>query len=235
MPVKNISAKLLLFDIDGTLLSGRGVPKKIFLEIIRQRFPQYTNGGDLRFSGLTDPVIARKILTLNGSPHTEDAQMVAGLLEAFLDRLALYVTKENPPQVLTGVRPLLHRCQKNPHCFLGLVTGNMQRGADIKLKACRLRHYFPIGAFGSDHPERNMLPPLAWQRAEAYYGITFPKENIWIIGDSIYDVRCAKANGLHSLAVASGVTAMETLAAEKPDVLLPDLGETEKLVGILGL
>ena len=227
--------KLLLFDIDGTLLSGRGVPKKIFLEVIRRRFPDYEEHSDFRFSGLTDPQITRKLL----AAHNRDVQdmdlLVNDVLGEFLEELEKKVTIQNPPQILQGVKTLLEICRQRAECHLGLVTGNMRRGAEIKLKACGLHHYFPVGAFGSDYEDRNRLPPLAIDRAEKYYNVSFSKENIWIIGDSIHDVRCAKANGLRCLAVASGMTSPKTLCTEKPDFFLKDMNDTKKVLSVLGL
>lgn len=232
---KHPKNKLLLFDVDGTLLSGRGVPRAVFLEVVHRRFPDYTETADFSFSGMTDPKIVQKMLAAYLQPEGDSTPFIETFLQEFLNELEKRVTPQSPPLVLAGVRPLLDFCEQDKYCFLGLVTGNMQRGADIKLKAGRLKRYFPIGAYGSDHEERNLLPPLAIQRAQAYYGRSFSRENIWIVGDSIYDVRCAKANELRSLAVASGVTAMEILAAEKPDILLPDLRDTEKLAALWGL
>lgn len=235
MTNKNKSQKLLLFDIDGTLLSGRGVPKNVFLEVIRRRFPDYTDITDFRFSGLTDPQITQKLLPVHSRSGQYNDSLVAEILQEFIEELEKKVTPQNPPLILPGVNSILEICHQRKECFLGLVTGNMQCGAEIKLKACGLDHYFPIGAFGSDHEDRNLLPPLAVQRAQTYYGTTFSKENIWIIGDSIHDVRCAKANGMCSLAVASGMTSIKILTEEAPDFVIDDLTDTGHVLSIFGL
>jgi phosphoglycolate phosphatase-like HAD superfamily hydrolase len=227
--------KLLLFDIDGTLLSARGIPRRVFLQVIRQRFPDYTNGESLKFSGLTDPLIAQKILQMNHSDHSENERVVEQLINDFLDRLDTEMQHGEKPLIYPGVNALLQSCHKATNCYLGLVTGNMALGAEIKLRAAGLQKYFPVGAFGSDRSDRNLLPPIALKRAAAYYDITFSPDNVWIIGDSVHDVRCAVSNGLHSLAVATGLTPADELAAEHPDILVEDLSDTEKILTLLGI
>jgi len=228
-----LNKKLLLFDIDGTLLSAQGVPKKVFMQILHRRFPEYAHGSSLNFSGMTDPQIAMNILKMNHSQHSDNRQLIQDLLNDFLDELSLHITSRNPPRIYPGVIELLETCRYRRGCFLGLVTGNMQRGAYIKLSACGLQNYFPVGAFGSDSPDRNQLPPIATQRAEAFYGRQFKKEDIWIIGDSIYDVRCARVNNLHCLAVCTGLTEAAILKAEHPDAIVSDFRDTQKIMEIL--
>ncbi len=227
--------KLLLFDIDGTLLSARGIPKRVFLEMMKDWYPDYRNGFQLNFSGLTDPLIVEKILEMNDSPHSKDENLIKCMLKDFVERLEVELTPTNPPIILPGVWRLLKRCKRIPHCKLGLVTGNMERGAEVKLEAAGLDQFFRVGAFGSDHADRSKLPPIAIKRAREYFGHPFAKEDIWIIGDSIYDVRCGKDNALRTLAVATGVTALDALSGEQPDAVLPDLSDTEQVLRILGL
>jgi phosphoglycolate phosphatase-like HAD superfamily hydrolase len=107
-------------------------------------------------------------------------------------------------------------------------------GAYIKLSAVGLYYYFAVGAFGSDHEDRNMLPPIAIERAQHYYGTRFKKEDVWIVGDSIHDVRCAKANGLKSIALPTGFTPESLLLDENPDHLLENLNDVEQIRSIIG-
>ncbi len=228
----NPKPKLLLFDIDGTLLSARGIPKRVFLEMMNDWYPDYKNGFQLNFSGLTDPLIVRKILEMNDSPHSRDEHLIGCMLKDFLERLEAELTPMNPPIILPGIFRLLRRCSEIEQCYLGLVTGNMARGAEIKLQAAGIAEFFPVGAFGSDHSDRSQLPPIAVRRADVHFGQSFSKEDTWIIGDSIYDVRCAKDNGLKTLAVATGVTPPDALEKEKPDHILPDLSDTGRVLSI---
>lgn len=227
--------KLLLFDIDGTLLSGRGIPKKVFLEIIQKRFPHFTNGEHLQFSGMTDIQIVTNLFKMNGYGGEIDPELIDGILADFTTNLAKNMNVKNPPKILSGVFELLDRCMLLPSCYLGLVTGNTMTGAQIKLRAGGLYHYFAVGAFGNDHSDRNLLPPVAVERAEQYYDKTFEKENIWIIGDSIYDIRCAKVNDLKCLAVYSGITKRDELQAEQPDYIFKNLQNTNHILEVFGL
>lgn len=227
--------KLLLFDIDGTLLSGRGIPKKVFLEIMRKRFPHFTNGEHLQFSGMTDIQIVTNLFKMNGYDGEIDPELIDEILAEFTTNLAKNMNVKNPPKILSGVFELLDRCMLLPNCYLGLVTGNTMTGAQIKLRAGGLYHYFAVGAFGNDHADRNLLPPVAVERAGQYYDKTFEKENIWIIGDSIYDIRCAKVNDLKCLAVYSGITKRGELQAEKPHYIFKNLQNTNHILEVFGL
>ncbi|MGD9899752.1 MAG: HAD family hydrolase [Calditrichaceae bacterium] len=224
--------KLLLFDIDGTLLLGRGIPKKAFLEVVRHRFPEYQNGETLKFSGMTDPKIVHDLLMANGFKDQITPQLEKEILDEFVRVLEERITPDNPPLVLPGVVELLDRCVSDENIFLGLVTGNIMQGARIKLSAAGLYHYFAVGAFGSDHIDRAFLPPLAIRRSEKYFDQTFAPEDIWIIGDSIHDVACAKANNLKCLAIYTGFTTKEELLAENPEYLLENFLDADHVMSI---
>lgn len=227
--------KLLLFDIDGTLLLGRGIPRKVFLEVIQKRFPDFPPDSTIRFSGMTDPQIVNELLSFNGYGSKLSDILIKEIISDFVGLLAERMTRKNPPQLLPGVRNLLDYCNENPDCYLGLVTGNVMQGARIKLNAVDLYRYFAVGAFGSDHKDRNKLPPIAVRRASLYFNINFPKDRVWIIGDSIKDVQCAKANDLKVLAVTTGFTSEEELLDHNPDFLIPDLTRIEQVIEILEL
>lgn len=228
--------RLFLFDIDGTLLWGRGAPRRVFMKILRRRFgPRFTNHENMRFSGLTDPLILKRLLEMNGFEAKTDERFINELLDEIVPGLAGEINRENPPDILPGVKPLLQNLKEKANCFLGLVTGNVMSAAHIKLRACGLYDYFPVGAFGSDDYYRDNLPPVAIDRARNYYNREFDKNNTWIIGDSIHDVRCAKVNGLRSLAVATGPTDIEELSLEKPDVFFENLNSINDVLKSLNL
>ena len=137
---------------------------------------------------MTDPQVVSSLLKINEHDQANNRALIDEILEEFLVGLAQYVTPEEPPTVLPGVRQILKYCHTDPNCYLGLVTGNMAVGAHIKLTACQLYPYFPVGAFGSDNADRHKLPPLAVERAESYYQKIFHPHDTWIIGDSINDL-----------------------------------------------
>ncbi|MBN2425077.1 MAG: HAD hydrolase-like protein [Calditrichaceae bacterium] len=218
---------LLLFDIDGTLISGKGIPKQVFYEVVLNRFPYLSPDPGIDLSGQTDPAIVRQVLHSGGYELEINYELIGEILNDFTSLLNERFRGENSPVVLPGVQSLLETLRQTENCYLGLVTGNIKKGARIKLKSSGLMEYFPVGAFGDDSEIRNDLPPLAMRRAAAYYRQSFTPQNTWIIGDSIYDVRCAHANNLHCLAVASGRTAHRQLEAEKPDILVRSLEEID--------
>ncbi len=118
---------------------------------------------------------------------------------------------------------------------LGLLTGNLERGARLKLAPPDYNRYFPFGAFGSDSADRYTLPPVAVERALAHTGRRFSGKSIVIVGDSVHDVACGRDLGVRSVAVATGITSVERLGAEGPDALLADFSDTGRaLEAILG-
>jgi phosphoglycolate phosphatase-like HAD superfamily hydrolase len=122
-----------------------------------------------------------------------------------------------------GVRELIDELSTYQRICLGLLTGNVERGARMKLAPFGLNEYFPIGAFGCDSASRLELPAVAQQRGKSYYDIDFKPEDIIIIGDSIHDVRCANHYGAISVAVTTGRTTKEELMQENPDYLVDNL------------
>lgn len=225
--------KLLLFDIDGTLITGRGIPKKLALGVIQKRFPGFKDGQQVQFNGMTDPLIVQQILAVNNHKIELDDPLIGSILDEFLVELKKYVTPDNPPLVLPGVHQLLEACNQNESIFMGLVTGNMMHGAKIKLDAAGLYKYFVLGAFGSDHWDRNKLPPIAISRAVQYFAHGFSKENIWIIGDSPKDVECAKVNGLKCLAVLTGKMEKDVMYNAGADVVMDDLTNLDEFFSII--
>ena len=133
-----------------------------------------------------------------------------------------------------GVVSLLAALRAEPKIVLGLQTGNIRPTAIQKLYAARLKPaWFPVGGFGSDSADRAGLLPAAWRRAQELTGYTFTGHNTVVIGDTLGDVLAAQANGALVLAVASGTYSLETLAECRPDYLLPDLKDTERVLRIL--
>lgn len=207
--------RLVLFDIDGTLITDRGAARDAFgaaLEAV------YDYDGDLSrydFSGRTDPQIARMVLRDHGlSDETIDGRMPR-LWEIYLAGLDRNITGDRV-RALPGIRELVAALHDRDDVVLALLTGNIEPGARLKLGGAALNGYFPFGAFGSDSADRNELPPVAVRRASEICGRRFEGKDVVIIGDSIYDVRCGVPYGATTIAVASGKTPAETLRAENP-------------------
>ena len=229
--IVNNHSKLLLFDIDGTLLSARGIPKTVMSRVLANRYEDMKYDHTYDFSGRTDPEIIEYLLTYDN--RRSDPDLITSILKDFAAELESEFAGQHKPFLLEGVQELILALAELEEVCLGLVTGNITKGARIKLEAVGLESFFPVGGFGDDSKYRNSLPPIAIARAEAYYGRQFKKNDIWIIGDSIYDIACAKHNNLRCLAVASGLTAQAILAESRPEYLKADLSDLENILNIL--
>lgn len=211
---------LLLFDIDGTLVTVNGAGRSAITDSLSSLLDTPISTEGISFSGRTDPDILRSVLSHNG--HEPSADTVDSALEAYVTAAQEAIQPQHV-QLLPGVRTLLHTLTRRDDVHLALVTGNVEPIAYHKLDAAGLAEYFSTGAFGSDHAERDALPPLALRRARHDTGHTFSRDRTIIIGDTDRDVQCAKAAGVRSMAVCTGGSNRNVLADCNPDVLLTDL------------
>jgi len=221
--------RLVLFDIDGTLLTDRGAARDAFAKALEA---VYGYRGDLArydFSGLTDPQIARMILGDADLPRDEIDAGLPRLWDAYLDGLTRNATSDRV-HALPGIRPLIDALEPRAGVILGLLTGNIEPGARLKLDGARLNDHFAFGAFGSDSADRTRLPPIAMHRAGDLHGHRFDGRDVVIIGDSIHDVRCGVPYDATTIAIASGRTAYETLRAENPRFLFESAEDLDKLL-----
>ncbi len=221
--------RLVLFDIDGTLITDGGAARHSYGLALKET---YGYEGDLTrydFSGRTDPQITSMVLHDAGLTDAQITARAPQLWDAYLRELALHATPERV-RVLPGIDELLDRLAATDHVVLGLLTGNIERGARLKLSPAGLNDYFPFGAFGSDSAKREELPPIAVERASMIDGHRFRGREVVIIGDSIYDVRCGAPHDATTIAIASGKTSAEKLRAENPHHFFHS---AEELAGIL--
>ena len=225
-------SKLVLFDIDGTLVLDNGAARESFRIALED---VYDYSGDLSvydFSGRTDPEIALMVLADSGLSSQMVEPSIARLWERYLRELSSRATTTSV-RVLAGVSELLSFLSTRDDLVLGLLTGNIEPGARIKLEPHGLNSFFPFGAFGSDSIHREKLPPVAISRASDHCGHQFSGRDVVIIGDSIYDVRCGVPHGATTVAVASGRTRADALAAENPDLLIDSLQEVDRILKVL--
>ena len=222
--------KLLLFDVDGTLILTGGLAAGLMAEAVSLviGFPIQWSIKD--FVGNTDRSIIQTLLRRNGAIEPMLADMTENVLDMYLTNLKMKLKDNSVVQILPGVKTLLRTLKKNNRFALGLLTGNVEVGARIKLAKSKIINYFPIGAFGDDALKRENLPPFAIQRAEKYYNCFFDKKDIWIIGDSINDIKCAQMNHLRSFSVASGHMKLAELQSYRPTVVVPDLKDQKLFV-----
>lgn len=219
--------KLLLFDIDGTLLRVAETGRRILQEALADIVGGPVNTDGIRFSGRTDLPIIREVLIKSGCSSVEADRLLPAAAQAYCDFGMEMLDRPDSVHVLPGVTDLLAALSDRSDVTLGLLTGNLRNMAYAKLKAAGLDTYFPFGAFGSDHEERPKLPPVALGHAEAHTGQSFRGKDIVIVGDTEFDVLCGKALGVFAVAVATGRFSRTYLSAYEPDLLLDDLQNVE--------
>lgn len=206
--------RLILFDIDGTLLSTRGAAKRAFR---RAMLEVYGTTGPIdahAFDGKTDPQIVRELLELARYEAERIDTGFDALWPTYLRELAVELAlPDHETVVLPGVTALLEAlAAESAHALVGLLTGNIEGGARLKLDSARLGP-FRFGAYGSDHERRDALPAVAVRRARHLVGIEFRGRDIVIIGDTPNDVRCGCALDARAVAVATGSHDADTLRA----------------------
>jgi phosphoglycolate phosphatase len=220
--------RLLLWDIDGTLISTGAAGHRAIGLATAQRFGGGLDGVEI--AGRTDTGIAHQILAKYGEPVTEES--VSALLDLYLELLALELPRSKG-QVLPGVLPLLQRLAQQPGTSLGLLTGNLKRGAQLKLEHYRLWQFFAFGAFANDHHDRNQLGAFALTRAEKGTGIKFESARVDVIGDTGHDIACGKAFGARTIAIATGSWPRKKLSEYAPDFLFDDLSAVDDVIAAL--
>ena len=225
---------LVLFDIDGTLLSAGKAARESVLTALAEVYGwKPVNGNTHEFSGKTDPQILRELVE-EGVGRERCEALLSRALDRYLEEFARRLA---PETVVTkpGVPALLERLAAEPGVTLGLLTGNLERGARMKLEPPGLNPYFPFGAFGSDSADRYSLPAIALGRARQRSGRTYSGKAVVIVGDSIHDVLCGRSLGVRAVAVATGPTPAARLAETQPDALLESFADVDAAVeAILG-
>lgn len=207
-------AVLALFDIDGTLLAPRGLGRRSLERAFEQRYRRRGVFDGVEFHGRTDPEIFAEGLQRLGRPASEYPEM----LDRYLGHLEAEVAG-GPALALPGIVDLVEALASTAGVVLGLVTGNVRRGASIKLARDGLARRFPIGAFGDDSTDRGELVRLARGRAEAAGFGPFRDEHCFHVGDTLNDIQAARAAGIRAVAVATGGHDRATLEAARPDRL----------------
>ncbi len=227
--------RLLLFDIDGTLLSAGGAPRRAFRCALAEHFGTEGEAATDDFSGKTDPQIVYDLMRRAGFGDDHIEERIAALFAHYLEGLETELETETRHRLYPGVAEMIPTLAADPRILLGLVTGNVERGAELKLGHFGLWEHFAVGAFGSDHPDRDELPAIAVRRASRRVGRSFDGSDVVVIGDTPADVRCARAVGAVAVAVATGRPTREELAAARPDLLVESLVDWPELLGELGL
>jgi phosphoglycolate phosphatase-like HAD superfamily hydrolase len=216
--------RLVLFDVDGTLLSSGRRGLAAFSEALRRTFGTDGDLASYRFEGKLDPVIVHELMRAAGIPEAVVAEKREAALSLYLDLLEEALAAE-PPALKPGVAELLARVSACPEAVSALLTGNVRRGARIKLTAAGLWNRFRFGVFGDEAWRRVDLGPIALARAQELTGRTFSASETVVVGDARADVECGRAIGARVVAVATGRTTAEELRAAGADTVLPDFAD----------
>lgn len=228
-----VSRKLLLFDIDGTLIDTGGAGLLSLRESFHLAFPGHESSvfPRLDLGGATDRGVARFIFGHYGlcdAPEIHERYFLhyTGALER---NLSAFV-REGKGRLLPGVATLLESLAQEPSNRLAVLTGNLREGAWIKLRAFGLDRHFTTGAYGDDHHDRNELGPIALGRILESHAESFAPGHTAVIGDTPRDIACARAFGAKAIAVATGTASLHQLEAAGPDLLFEDFSDPVAVV-----
>lgn len=226
-----MNRRLVLFDIDGTILLTSGAGRRAVTRAVAEEVALTEAAQRVRFDGKTDPLIVMELLEASGHPSPRDAALVGGLCERYVSYLEEELGAGDDTTLLPGVADLLDALEREPGVMLGLLTGNVVRGANLKLRSAGvLPERFLVGAYGSDSHHRPDLPAVAAKRAEPIFGRLPSGEDVVIIGDTPADVTCGAGIGARPVAVATGSYRADALHAAGAAAVFEDLSDTRRVV-----
>ncbi len=226
--------RLIVFDIDATLLlsggAGARALNRAFFEVTG--VPEGIEG--VPFHGMTDYAIIREMAKnkletpLSGGDREEVRRLYAIYMEPEL--------AESPGfEVMPGAPELLGRLAADKRVTLGLATGNFEETAFLKLARGEMENYFSFGGYGTDSESRPELTRIAIDRGKEIAGGDLADDAVYLVGDTVFDVRCGNEAGARVIGVTTGITTREELLAENPYAVLPDLSNTDQFMKLVGL
>ncbi|HDL18872.1 MAG TPA: HAD family hydrolase [Bacteroidetes bacterium] len=220
--------KIVLFDIDGTLLHSGGAGKNAMMQTFEELFRIKNGFAGISMAGKTDPLIIKTAFENHSINPTADIvdQFKKRYFELLAENIKLNYAKK---KIYPGVSDLLDALAEHPEIIMGLLTGNWQEGARIKLSYFNFDRYFSFGAFGSDSIDRNELLPIALKRCEIDNRNGWKNRDVVVIGDTPNDVQCAKVHNALALAVATGTYSVDDLYRSGADLALDDLSDVESI------
>ncbi len=227
--------KLVLFDIDGTILLTAGAGRRAIVAAISEEVGDSSALHDVRFDGKTDPQIVAELLEAAGVRGPHQAGRVKALCARYVELLERELQRPTSRTTLMpGVLPLFDRLEGEKSVVLGLLTGNLSDGAALKLRSAGLDPTrFRVGAYGSDAAHRPDLPPIAARRAEAHFGRVPTGSEVVIIGDTPADITCGECIAARAVAVATGAYSVSDLEACGPHAVFENLSDTDRVLAAI--
>ncbi len=219
--------RFVLFDIDQTLIDAKGAGARALASALRELCGGNCGIEGLEMAGKTDLQIVKEALGREGLALDEG--LVLKVSRSYIHHLRQEMASCKG-HLMPGVRELLGRLREQEGVHLGLLTGNLEEGARLKLGPFGLNEFFPLGAFGGDREDRNQLLPVAVERLKAERGIQVRFEECVVIGDTPRDVACAKVHGSPCIGVATGRYSVEVLRSAGADLAVEDLSRTEEIL-----
>jgi phosphoglycolate phosphatase len=240
----NTIRKLVLFDIDGTLVLTGGAGIRAMNRACEELVGHGQALANIPVAGRTDRIILTDVVRQAG--HTAEDALLDRLRDRYIEHLSEEIERPGRPQsfespgarrgfkgVMPGIRDLLDTLAERRDVCVGLLTGNFQAGARIKLEHFGLWRYFRCGAFGDDSADRNDLVPFAVQRARECGVPDLASEHVLVVGDTPHDIACARAAGAVAVAVATGGFTVDQLRVDGADIVFQDLSRTEEFLNLL--
>ena len=237
-PIDTLSLRVLLWDLDGTLVRGRrsGAFKDYTVPMLETVFGTAGCLHDLVVNGMTDLQIVEEALRTEGITREQINSRRDELLTCYMDEMKRATGNGlQTLEAMPGAREVLKAVNEHPRYASALLTGNIEPAAHLKVELTGLDGFFPLpGAFGNESFDRRDLPAIAAQRINEHLGAQLQPEQFIVIGDTPNDIACARHFGARVLAVATGrVHSADDLVAQKPDALIPDLLDTELVLELL--
>lgn len=213
--------RLVLFDVDGTLIHTGGAGKNAFARTFAAAFNAHDGVRKVNFGGRTDVSLARELFAIHGIAASPEN------FRKFFDHYAFcldHVIQKAGGGTCRGVLEFINELRFQPKPpMLGLLTGNIRIGAEIKLRRYELWEHFETGAFADDGEDRNHIAAAALERGRRLLGANLAGEEVLVVGDTLHDIRCGRHIGARVLAVATGGANLEALLRHKPDWVVEDL------------
>ncbi len=224
--------KLLLFDVDLTLINSGGAGRRAMTRAFEELFHKKNGFARVHLAGRTDTLILKDALQRCDLPWNPTVEQ--NFRQLYFKYLKEEMQVPNPDKkLMPGIPELLKIIRARKDLELGLLTGNWREGAMIKLGYFDLVQYFSVGAFGDDSEHRNELPEIVVRRFTQKYRQSIKAEDVYIIGDTPLDIDCARSFGARSVAVATGLYSFEQLQKAQPDLIFNNLSDPQKFLSLI--